>query len=123
MKYINGILLVGGLSALSFHAVADIAALNTAASKLCDKSKMCLKQEMAAGEELPPGMETMINNMLDEMCKQYISIADLGQQHEVIEPATACLNSMAEKSCDDLLNADAQTPACQRLENVAEKYQ
>jgi hypothetical protein len=115
---LSGCLLIG----FSAGALADLAALNNAATKLCEKSKVCLQQEMAANEDLPPGMAAMLDSMMGELCKQYMSIATVGEHHEIIEPATACLNSMADKSCDDLLNGEETTAACQRYERVAETY-
>lgn len=122
MRVNKGLWLATVLLGASFAATADVAALNDAANKLCEKSKMCLQQEMAASEDLPPGMAAMVSGMIEELCNQYISIASVGEHHEIIEPATACLNSMASKSCDDLMNSDEETPACQRYEKIAEKY-
>jgi len=122
MKPSKGLLLSCMLMGFSAGALADLAALNDAAKKLCDKSKVCLQQEMAAEDDLPPGMAAMLDNMMGELCKQYMSIATVGENHEIIEPATACLNSMADKSCDELLNGEETTVACQRYESVAENY-
>ena len=122
MKRSKGLVLGCMLMAFSAGALADLAALNDAAKKLCKKSKVCLQQEMAAEDDLPPGMAAMLNNMMGELCKQYMSIATVGENHEIIEPATACLNSMADKSCDELLNGEETTAACRRYESVAENY-
>ncbi|MEC9262994.1 MAG: hypothetical protein VYD53_16715 [Pseudomonadota bacterium] len=122
MKPGKGLLFGCILMGFSGGALADLAALNDAAKRLCEKSKVCMQQEMAASEELPPGMAAMLDSMMGELCKQYMSIATMGENHEIIEPATACLNSMADKSCDDLLNGEETTTACQRYEHVAENY-
>ena len=122
MKRSKGVLLGCMLMGFSAAALADLAALNDAAKKLCKKSKVCLQQEMAAEDDLPPGMAAMLDNMMGELCKQYMSIATVGENHEIIEPATACLNSMADKSCDELLNGEETTAACRRYESVAENY-
>ncbi|MDG6097171.1 hypothetical protein EXU34_06915 [Alteromonas sp. ZYF713] len=122
MKPGKGLLVGCMLMGFSAGVLADLAALNDAAKKLCNKSKVCLQQEMAAEDDLPPGMAAMLDNMMGELCKQYMSIATVGENHEIIEPATACLNSMANKSCDELLNGEETTAACQRYESVAENY-
>ena len=110
------------LTGYSICVFADSAALNNAVTKLCDKSKMCVGQEMSANDEFPPEMKAMMLNMVEEICGQYMSIADLGDEHELIEPATECLNSMANQSCDALLNSDEETAACKRYSELAENY-
>ncbi|GGF54780.1 hypothetical protein [Alteromonas lipolytica] len=122
MKLNKGLIWASALLCCSSQAVADIAALNDAAHKMCEKSKMCAKQQMAAAGDLPPGMEAMMTNALEEMCKQYTVIAQVGEGHEIVEPATDCLNSLASMSCDQLMNSDGETAACQRYEAIAEKY-
>ena len=63
-----------------------------------------------------------MSNVIVEICGQYISIANLGDEHEFIEPATDCLNSMANQGCDALLNSDEETEACKRYSELAENY-
>ena len=116
------IILALALTGYSLCAFADTAALNDAAMKLCDKSKICIGKEMSANDEFPPEMKAMMSNMIDEICGQYMSIANLGDEHELIEPATDCLNSMANQSCDALLNSDEETAACKRYSELAENY-
>ncbi|MCZ4240099.1 hypothetical protein ACE414_05370 [Alteromonas macleodii] len=110
------------LTGYSICVLADSEALNNAATKLCDKSKMCIGQEMSANDEFSPKMKAMLSNMVEEICGQYMSIADLGDEHELIEPATECLNSMANQGCDALLNSDEETTACKRYSELAENY-
>ena len=116
------IILALALTGYSICVFADSAALNNAATKLCDKSKMCVGREMSANDEFPPEMKAMMLNMVEEICGQYMSIADLGDEHELIEPATECLNSMANQGCDALLNSDEETTACKRYSELAENY-
>ena len=116
------IILALALTGYSLCVFADTAALNDAAMKLCDKSKMCIGKEMSANDEFPPEMKAMMSNMIDEICGQYMSIADLGDEHELIEPATECLTSMANQGCDALLNSDEETTACKRYSELAENY-
>ena len=73
------------LTGYSLSVFADTAALNDAAMKLCDKSKMCIGKEMSASDEFPPEMKAMMSNMIDEICGQYMSIANLGDEHELIK--------------------------------------
>lgn len=104
-------------------AQADVEALNAAAQKMCDKTKMCLKQEMSDSQDIPPGMENMMSAMVDEMCRQFTLVADVHEYHELVEPATACLNSMEQRSCDDLINSEDDTQACKAYQSIADSYQ
>ena len=110
------------LTGYSISIFADTAALNDAATKLCDKSKMCIGREMKNNEEFPPEMKAMMSNMIDEICAQYMTIADFGDEHELIAPATECLNSMANQDCETLLNSDEESLACKRYSELAESY-
>ena len=122
MKVNQGVTII--LSMLwASNAQADVEALNAAAQKLCDKTKMCLKQEMSGSEDIPPGMESMMAAMVDEMCRQFIVVADVHEYHDLVEPATDCLNSMEQRSCDELLNADDDTKACKAYQAIADRYQ
>ena len=67
-------------------------------------------------------MMGMVENMVGEMCTQFTSIAEVDEFQELIVPATACLNSMAARDCDALMNANEETQACQDYQKLADKY-
>ena len=60
------IILALALTGYSLCVLADTAALNDAAMKLCDKSKMCIGKEISANEEFPPEMKAMMMNSLQQ---------------------------------------------------------
>ncbi len=51
-----------------------------------------------------------------------MGIGNLDDKHELIQPATECLDSMAYQCYDDLLNSDEETPACKRDSELVENY-
>lgn len=104
-------------------AQADAEALNTAAQNLCNKTKVCLLQDMEETEDISPEIEEMMDVVVNEMCRQFKKIAEVHDYHDLIEPATACFESMSARSCDDLLNSDDDTQACKAYQSLADSYQ
>ena len=71
-------------------------------------------------------MREMLNNMVTTMCDEFLTHLDsaaFGQNTELEHAATACVKSMAELSCSAIESGDAQTPACDRYEALAEKFE
>ena len=80
---------------------------------------------MGADADITPEMKAMIMQSLDSVC------ATIDQQftaaitsHELHDSAAACMQSMADMSCEDLENmADDSTQECADYYKMAEKYQ
>lgn len=72
----------------------DIVVLNDVVMKLCDKSKICIGKEMSVNDEFLFEMKVMMLNMIDEICGQYMSIVNLGDEYEFIEFVIDCFNLM-----------------------------
>lgn len=108
---------------VSQPVLADgFADFDKAAASACDKMKSCLRTEMK--NESAQHLQ-MAEQMLGAVClqlqapKQYAQAAGFGSNHPVITDSTACLNSMANKSCNDL---ETETPECAKASQTAEKY-
>ena len=122
MKIKKGILYFSTPLLFSSFSFADIKEFDNAVNALCKKTKVCTSELIEADSNIPPEMKTMMNSFLDEMCSNYARIGEFAENTDLIESATACLNSMATRSCNDLLNADEETDECIQFEKVANKY-
>lgn len=118
----KGILYVSTPLLFSSFSYADIREFDNAVNELCKKTKVCTSELIEADSNIPPEMKTMMNSFLDEMCSNYARIGEYAENTDLIQSATACLNSMAARSCNDLLNADNETDECMQYEKVANKY-
>ncbi len=96
--------------------------LNDAANNMCNKAKICIQKEIAGNDDIPASMMGMVENMVGQMCQQFTAIAEVDEFHELVEPATECLNSMAARDCTTLMESDDETPACKRYQKLADKY-
>ena len=105
--------------------VAKADAFTEARAALCEKVKTCAMEQMAVEQDMNEQMRTMLMNSLDSMCvsmEQGFSVVT--RAHELYEPATACMNSMVQLSCQTLIeNGDEQTPECVAFREEARKYQ
>ena len=115
-------LLVSVFVLSSSQVLAGAKELNDAANHLCNKVKVCIQKEISMNDDIPASMMGMVENMVGEMCTQFTSIAEVHEFQDLVEPATACLNSMAARDCDTLMNADEETQACQEYQKLADKY-
>lgn len=120
---VNGRKKLGLLCLLFLPALAYGDAFMAAASAMCEKSKSCAKASLA-GEDLPPDMEAMMMQHIDRLCDsmqgQFAGVAANGS-HPLYQPATACMESLAVQSCAEL-EGGSTTPACERYETMAERY-
>lgn len=92
--------------------------LGAAATSLCEKVKTCALQQMNQ-QQMTPQMRQMIEPSLESMCASMNGqMAEVPQGHELYKPAVACMRSMAQQSCSDIMNAaQNMTPACKDYEN------
>lgn len=122
MKFGKGLLLGCMLMGFLVGVLVDFVVLNDVVKKFCNKSKVCLQQEMVVEDDLLLGMVVMFDNMMGELCKQYMFIVMVGENYEIIELVMVCLNFMVNKSCDELLNGEEIIVVCQCYESVVENY-
>ncbi|MFS1704698.1 hypothetical protein FJ444_04285 [Aestuariibacter sp. GS-14] len=120
---LNKGLFLGVSAMISASALAGVNELNQAATQLCSKVKVCIQQEVAGNGDIPASMKVMVDNMVSQMCQQFVSIAEFNEYHELVEPATACLESMAVQNCATLMESEQETPACAEYQKIADKYE
>ncbi|WP_218311988.1 hypothetical protein [Alteromonas antoniana] len=101
---------------------SDADKLNDAFNQLCDKMEVCALEQMGKEENLTPQMRSMIEGMIDGMCKNMMNLEEIDQYSELVDPAVACIDSMTSQSCAELEGDEAQTPACQEYERQAEAF-
>lgn len=104
-------------------ALAD--AFSDAQQSLCDKIKSCALEQMEGEQDMDEPTRTMIMNSLGNMCvgmNQGFSVAT--RAHELYEPATACMNSMAQLSCEALMDdRDEKSQECAAFREQAREYE
>ncbi|WP_414827776.1 hypothetical protein [Alteromonas sp. H39] len=109
------------VTATATHA-SDADKLNGAFNQLCDKMEVCAMEQMGKEENLTPQMRSMIEGMIDGMCKNMMNMEDVAQYSELVDPAVACIDSMTSQSCAELEGDNLQTPACKEYERQAESF-
>jgi len=97
--------------------------IEAAASDLCEHVRACAMAQVKE-EDMTPEMRQMMEPMLDNMCANMQSkVQEVPMNHELYQPAVACMRSMTEVSCADFQNGDKlQTPPCDEYQRLAEKY-
>lgn len=102
--------------------VAQADELTDAANQVCENVKQCTLSQMDQSQmtpEIRAMMEPMINSMCDAM---RAGVKEVPTNHELYQPAVACMRSMAELSCEDFQNEESfQTAACKDYADRAEK--
>ena len=101
---------------------SDAEKLNSAFNELCDKMELCAIEQMKNEGDLTPQMRSMIEGMIDGMCKNMLDVGEVNQYAELVDPAVACIDSMTSKSCSDLQGDDLQTPECREYEELAKEF-
>lgn len=96
--------------------------LNSAFNELCDKMEQCALEQMAQEDNLTPQMRSMIENMVEGMCKNMMDIGEVNQYAELVDPAVACIDSMTSKTCGQLQGDDFRTQECEEYERQAEAF-
>lgn len=111
------------LLAVPMLANANTDKLSAAATKVCNTIKSCALAEVQQSDDLTPEMQAMMVNMADRLCQTMVFTDNVADHHELAEPATACLQSISNLSCDALMDGEVKTPACDHYEQLVEKYQ
>lgn len=110
-------LLLGACLVPAAHADMD-----ETMDKMCEKIKSCGVIELKK-QGLNEEMQSMMIGMFDGMCKTMFAkhVQTVGQKG-LEDKAEACIDSMVEASCDELLseNGDFRTDECDKFEQAAE---
>ncbi|WP_026376411.1 hypothetical protein [Aestuariibacter salexigens] len=109
------------LAIAPLQSFADVKDLQAASQALCDKLRECTLQNMQQAENITPEIRQMAEAMVSGMCAQFVTAEQIKPYPDLVEPATACLQSAAALSCSDF-EQNPQTPACQAFEQKAAKY-
>ena len=93
------------------------------ALSLCEKVKGCALEQMGA-QDLTPQMRQSITPMLENMCvSMQGQFQEVPTDHELYEPAVACMKSMAALSCGQLMEGEAETAQCREYQEMVKKYE
>ena len=105
--------------ALALPAAAN--ELTDAATGLCENIKQCTLAQMGDAD-LTPEMREMIEPMVNSMCDAMrAGIEEVPTNHELYQPAVACMQSMSALSCADFQDGDkVQTEECESYQAKAE---
>ncbi|AQA18195.1 hypothetical protein BST95_08060 [Halioglobus japonicus] len=108
-------------SALSTQLV-QAEALSDAANAMCEKVKQCTIAHMGEAD-MTPEMRQMIEPMVNSMCDAMrAGIKEVPTNHELYQPAVACMRSMAELSCSDFQDEQkVHTDACEAYRQQADQ--
>ena len=86
--------------------------------KVCAKLKQCALEEYD-NSGAPPEMKDMLIGMIDSQCSAMMSsYSTTLDQHGLVDEANACVKSMYELSCSDLMGQEGEpeTPECKEFE-------
>ncbi len=121
-------LVLGVLVLFSATVVAQNEEFVTATNKVCEKMKSCSLAELEA-QNLAPEIMAMMRPMMSEMCSQVLGQFEVAlTSHAYYKPSIACLNSIENLSCSEILNSRSDvTPECaafrKLVDNSASKTQ
>ncbi|MDF1693056.1 MAG: hypothetical protein P1U47_11810 [Zhongshania sp.] len=113
-------LLVLVFALMGFGAATQATSLDDAYHEMCEKLKYCALKDVAESD-LSPEMRAMILQSMEGAC---VSIqqqfANVASAHPLYVPASACMESMAALSCEEIESrGDQSTPECARYEKMA----
>lgn len=97
-----------------------------ATQALCEKMKQCaIEQLNAEAEGVPQAMKDMVIQSMQGMCVSMASSFEPGlKQHELYQPAKACMQSMTALSCEQIMAMeDDTTKECQDYEKAIEAHE
>ena len=116
-KHVAAVLALSG--ALALPAGAN--ELASAATDLCENIKQCTMAQIDEAD-MTPEMREMMAPMIDAMCDSMrAGIQEVPTNHELYQPAVACMRSMANLSCADFQDGEkVQTPECKAYQAKAE---
>ena len=120
MKGLNTKIAAAALAAcLSGAAGADD--LVSASNDMCEKVKACALAEVAESD-MTPEMRQMMEPMLAGMCDQMRQgVNEVPTNHQLYQPAVACMRSMAGLSCAEFRGGEVETPECLKYRELADQ--
>ena len=116
--------LIIALLFLSLSQIALADDIEKQSLQLCEKIKSCALAELE-GQDMPPEVKSMMLSSMDGMCAAMateFSNESIKGDEDLRREAKACMTSLSSMSCSELMNGEADTPACKMLEKSAEKY-
>ena len=95
--------------------------LESASNALCEKVKACSMAQVDEAD-LTPEVRQMMEPMLESMCEAMrAGVQEVPTDHQLHDPAVACMRSMAELSCADFQDEQkVVTAACEEYRKIAE---
>ena len=116
-------LLVATLGLLGFALSVQAGSLEDSYHRMCEKMQSCALKSIAE-RDLAPEMRAMILQSMEGACmtiqQQFSGVTNA---HPFYDSASACLNSMAALSCDEMERQGEQTtPECARYEKMTANY-
>ena len=113
------------LLAIALPTAANANEFAEATNALCQKTKACALETMGSQEGISPDMKAMIMQSLDGVCasiEQQFN-QDMLSQHELVGPATACMQSMSKLSCAEMEEmSEDSTKECKDYYEQAQSY-
>lgn len=109
------------LFALSVAPSLSADDLEAAAMDMCEKVKACSMAQIEESD-MTPEMRQMMEPMLENMCASMrAGVQEVPREHDLYQPAVACMRSMAQLSCDDFQDGDrVVTPECRKYQEMVQ---
>lgn len=93
-------------------------ALSDASGVVCDKIRVCSLRQLQKENLDNPHMRELMEQTISGICETMVSQSLTAQQHGLFDDALACLEEMAQMSCQQI-ESGIDSPACNRLEAKA----
>lgn len=119
-----GIMLSVLLLSVPGGQAADMTDFEAAYDGLCQKIKQCAFTRMQEEQNITEEMRSMVEGMLSTMCENVMKFteSEVDQYHELVGPATACMESMTDLSCGQILEEQTKTEECAEFEAASKEY-
>ena len=123
MKHMRSILILAvGLfpaaNALANTSDPNASALSDASGVVCDKIRVCSIKQLQKENLDSPQMRELMEQTISGICETMVSQSLTAQRHGLFDDALACLEEMAQMSCQQI-EQGINSPACNRLEAKA----
>ena len=112
------------IGCLQLSCLVQADELSESMNAACENLRSCALEQLNV-EDIDEKTKEMMRPMFDNLCKQIeAQYGQMAKAHGLYEPVAACFNSMAQLSCDALMdNQKNRTEECQALEALAQDQQ
>ena len=102
----------------SFSSFAIDNEFEAAANTLCEKQKQCALNSVE-GENMPPEMKQLMMASINSICVSMRASFDAqgAKTEKLLKPATVCMNSIINLSCE-AMEKRPETTECKQLETL-----